>query len=457
MTDSRLIAENEALLTDLYELTMIQAYWRQGMVDEAVFSLFVRRLPPQRNFLLACGLDDSLRYLESLRFTPTALEYLAGRREFQAEFIDWLSTFRFTGEVRAVPEGTAVFTNEPILEVAAPLPEAQLAESFLLNQVQLQTMLASKAARSVLASSGRPVIDFGLRRMHGTDAAMKAARSFHIAGVSATSNVLAGLAYGVPIAGTMAHSYIQVHETELDAFRDFCELYPGTTLLVDTYDTLEGVRNVVRLARELGDAFHVNAVRLDSGDLFELSRAAREILDEAGLERIKIFASGGLDEYVIDDLLERGAPIDAFGVGTSMGVSSDAPSLDIVYKLTEYAGAGRVKLSSGKQVLPGRKQIFRRMDGETFAGDVIGLAEEALDGQPLLEPVMRGGRRLRSEPPSLDALRAHAASQIAALPAPLRRLETADPPYPVKISDALAAAHERVRDSIIRAAPTTAV
>ena len=447
MTPGSPTPEDIALLTDLYELTMVQAYWRERLFDEAVFSLFVRRLPDSRNFLVACGLDDALQFLESLRFTPAALEYLAGRPEFQPPFIDWLADFRFRGAVRAVQEGTVVFANESILEVSGSLPEAQLAESLLLNQIHLQTTLASKAARVVLAAGGRPVVDFGLRRMHGTDAAIKAARAFYVAGVAATSNVLAGLRYDVPLAGTMAHSYIQVHESELDAFREFSSLYPDTVLLVDTYDTVQGVHRVVRLAKDLGSDFRVRAIRLDSGDMLALALAAREILDDAGLTDVQIFASGGLDEYEIARLLDDGAPIDAFGVGTSMGVSSDAPALDIVYKLTEYAGRGRLKLSTGKHVLPGRKQIFRRMDGDTFAGDLIATDTEECPGEPLLEPVMELGHRLTTSPP-LHELRAHAARQIAALPPHLRQLSPAEHPYPVEISETLRSAQRDVGDAV---------
>lgn len=442
--------ENVALLTDLYELKMVQAYWREDLLDDAVFSLFVRRLPPGRNFLLACGLDDALRYLEGLRFTPETLDYVAGLPEFRADFVEWLADFRFTGEVRAVREGTPVFANEPILEIAAPLPEAQLIESFLLNQVHLQTTLASKAARVVLAARGRPAVDFGLRRTHGADAALKAARAFHIAGVTATSNVLAGHVYGIPVAGTMAHSYIQVHESELEAFRAFSALYPQTVLLVDTYDTIEGVRHVARLARELGGEFHVAAVRLDSGDLGALAVAARGVLDEAGLEDVEIFASGGLDEHEIERLLSQGAPIDGFGVGTSMGISQDAPSLDMVYKLTEYAGRGRLKLSPGKSILPGRKQIFREEADGTFVRDVIARADEDGPGRALVQPVMRHGRRLRAADFTLDEAREHAARQIAALPAHIRELAPADPPYPVEISDDLHALQQRVTDAVQR-------
>jgi nicotinate phosphoribosyltransferase len=350
---------NAALLTDLYQLTMLQSYWREGRTGTAVFSLFVRRLPERRNYLLACGLDQALHYLEWLRFGPDECDRLRSTGRFDAAFIDWLGELRFTGTVRAMPEGTPAFAEEPILEVEAPLPEAQLVETFIMNQVQLQTMLASRAVRVVHAAAGRTVIDFGLRRMHGTDAGMKGARAFHIAGVDATSNVLAGLAYGIPVSGTMAHSYVQSHDDELQAFRDFARTWPDTVLLVDTWDTLDGVRNVVRLAGELGADFHVRGIRLDSGDLAELARQSRRILDDAGLDRVAIFASSSLDEDAIASFVAAGAPIDGFGVGTRMGVSADAPSLDIVYKLAEYGGRGRLKLSTGKRLLPGPKQVFR--------------------------------------------------------------------------------------------------
>jgi nicotinate phosphoribosyltransferase len=426
---------NAPLLTDLYQLTMAQAYWRESLLEPAVFSLSVRRLPPRRNFLLACGLDDALQYLETLRFDDDALGYLDGLGGFRPDFLDWLGSLRFTGEVRAVPEGTPVFADEPILEVRASLPEAQIVETFLMNQLHLQTVLASKAARVVAAADGRRVVDFGLRRMHGSDAGLKSARAFHIAGVSATSNVLAGQVYGIPVAGTMAHSYVQAHDSEDAAFRAFADLYPETVLLVDTYDTLAGVRRVVALAEELGDAFRVRAIRLDSGDLAELATAARGILDAAGLERVEIFATGGLDEDRIAGMVAAGAPIDGFGVGTRMGVSADAPSLDMVYKLAEYAGAGRLKLSAGKAILPGPKQVFRVEEDGVAVRDVIARAEESGPGRPLLRPVMRGGRPVEA---SLDDARRHAAVELEKLPARIRSLEPADPPYPVTVSAALA-------------------
>lgn len=426
-----------ALFTDLYELTMLQAYHAEGLRETAVFSLFVRRLPPGRNFLLACGLEQVLDYLERLRFEAEDLAWLRSTGRFSDGFLEWLRDFRFTGAVHALPEGTPLFGGEPILEVTAPLPEAQVIETFVMNQVQLQTLLASKAARVVAAAAGRPVIDFGARRMHGLDAAVMAARAFHVAGVAATSNVLAGRRFGLPLAGTMAHSYVQAHDSETEAFRAFAGLYPDSVLLVDSYDTLEGVRRVIALAQELGEAFRIRAVRLDSGDLGALARDARALLDAAGLQRVEIFASGGLDETRIAALLAAGAPIDGFGVGTAMGVSEDAPGLDIAYKLCDYAGRGRLKLSPGKPILPGRKQVFRReRDGEAD-GDTIARAEERLPGQPLLRPVMRAGRRLPAGRESLEQMRARARAEIAALPARLRALDPAEPPYPVAVSPAL--------------------
>ena len=447
--------ESAALLTDLYELTMLQAYWREGMDREAVFSLYYRRLPETRDYMLACGLDDALRYLETASFSEDALAFLAGRPEFGDGFVDWLADVRFTGDVRALPEGTPVFPYEPLLEVTGPMPEAQLAESFLMNQVHFQTVLASKAARVVEAAGDRAVVDFGLRRMHGTDAGMKGARAQHVAGVDATSNVLAGRVYGVPITGTMAHSYVQAHDDEREAFRAFADLYPETVLLVDTYDTLEGVRKVVELAREMGDDFRVRAVRLDSGDLAELAVGARRILDGAGLEEVEIFASGGLDEHEIARMVGEGAPVDGFGVGTRMGVARDAPALDMAYKLTAYAGRGRLKLSTGKKILPGPKQVWRREEDGIAAGDVIGRAgEEGIGGRPLLVPVMEGGERLEAGRAALDEARERARREIGRLPERIRSIEPAGTPYPVEVSDRLAAYEEEVAERVAdRAAP----
>jgi nicotinate phosphoribosyltransferase len=434
---------NLALFCDLYEFTMAEAYLAHGMDQEATFSLFVRKLPKTRNFLLACGVSETLALVAGLRFGDEDLAYLRSLAIFSESFLDWVTRYRFTGTIHAVREGTPLFANEPILEVSAPIAEAQILETLLINQVHLQTVLASKGARVVAAARGRRVVDFGSRRAQGAEAALAGARAFHIAGVDATSNVLAGARYGIPVAGTMAHSFVEACGSEREAFRRFAEIFPETTLLVDTYDTLEGVRRVVALARELGPAFRVKGVRLDSGDLASLAGGARAILDEAGLRQVQIFASGGLDETKVAALIDGGAPIDAFGVGTDMSVSADAPSLDIAYKLTAYAGEGRLKLSAGKRTLPGRKQVFRGPQG-----DVIGRAEEDLPGEPLLQPVMKGGRLLDAPRP-LAAIRSAAAAQMARLDPSLRGLAPAAAPYPVSISPALAAHEQDVVHAIM--------
>jgi nicotinate phosphoribosyltransferase len=424
---------------------MLEAYFEERMSEAAVFSLFVRRLPDCRNYLLACGLEDVLAFLEALKFDEAALAYLESLGRFSDRFLRHLEQLRFTGDVYAVPEGTPIFPPEPIVEVSAPIAEAQLVEAFVMNQIHLQTVLASKAARVVEAAQGRQVVDFGLRRMHGIDAGLKAARAFHIAGVDATSNVAAGQAYGLRVAGTLAHSYIQAHDDEYEALRAFAQVYPDTVLLVDTYDTLAGVRKVVQLARDLGSAFRVSAVRLDSGDLCGLAIGARRILDEAGLQQVGIFASGGLNETEIAKLVAAGAPINGFGVGTDMGVSRDAPALDIAYKLVEYAGRGRLKLSTGKAVLPGRKQIVRVEQNGIADHDVLARHDESLPGRPLMQHVMKGGKRLPQGQVRLDEARSCARREIDRLPAHIRGLEPARPPYRVDISQALSASRDQLQ------------
>ncbi|MBI4478355.1 MAG: nicotinate phosphoribosyltransferase, partial [Acidobacteria bacterium] len=423
----------------------LQAYLEEGMTDEAVFSLFVRRLPKSRNYLLACGLDDALAYLEHLRFDQPALAYLESLGKFSSRFLQRLDQLRFTGHVYAVPEGTPIFANEPILEIAAPMPEAQLVETIVMNQIHLQTVLASKAVRVVEAAQGRTVVDFGFRRMHGTDAAMKAARAFHIAGVHATSNVAAGQAYGLQVSGTVAHSYIQAHDDEYEAFRAFARLYPETVLLVDTYDTIAGVQKVIDLAKELGPDFRVSAIRLDSGDLGDLSLRARRMLDAAGLPAVHIFASSTLDEYQIAELLAAGAPITGFGVGSEMGVSPDAPNLDIVYKLVEYAGRGRLKLSTGKTLLPGRKQVFRVEENGVAQYDILAQHGEGGLGRPLLRQVMKDGVRLPAGRTDLNDARALREAEVNRLPAALRSIQPARPPYRVEVSAALRRAADVLR------------
>lgn len=423
-----------ALATDLYQLTMAQAYWREEMHEPAVFDLFVRELPPNRAFLIAAGLEHALDALEAFEFTDADLEYLDTLGQFEAVFLDYLGALRFRGEVNAVCEGTPIFPDEPLLEVIAPLAQAQLVETMLINQLHLPTLVASKTARLVAAAEGRPIVDFGLRRAHGIEAGVKAARASYIAGASASSDVLAGRLFGLPVSGTMAHSYVLAHDEELESFRRFAELYPETVLLVDTYDTLRGIEKVIQLSRELGAAFRVRAVRIDSGDLECLAREARALLDDAGLHHVSIFASGDLEEGRIAALIGTGAPIDGFGVGTHLVTSADAPHLNCAYKLVEYAGRPRMKLSSGKATLPGPKQIFRRERDGRAIGDLIAHRDEQHDGAPLLQPVMRDGRRLAEASPDLETIRDRCSQQIAALPVGVTEGRER---YPVGHSEAL--------------------
>ena len=433
-----------ALTTDLYQLTMLQAYLEHGMQAPATFELFTRRLPPNRNFLVAAGLDAALDYLEHLRFEDADIEYLESLGRFSSEFLDYLRGFRFSGSVDALPEGTPFFANEPLLAVHAPLPEAQLVETRLLNLVQLPTAVASKAARVVAAADGRTVIDFGLRHAHGADASLAASRAAYIAGVGATSNVAAGQAFGIPVAGTMAHSFVQAHDREREAFRHFMATFPTAALLVDTYDVEAGIATVIGVVREAGGAAPA-AVRLDSGNLAAHARRTRRQLDEAGMTQVQIIASGNLDEQEIARLIADGAPIDSFGVGAALAVSEDAPCLDVVYKLVAYDGRGRMKLAAQKTTLPDPKQVFRQFNGVAATHDVLGLADEQSEGQPLLEPVMRNGKRLPASRRSLDEIRTHAERSLAMLPPRDRSLEPTTPPYRVEVSVALAEAAERTR------------
>ena len=426
------------LFADLYELTMLSTYGVRGMNETATFSLFVRDLPKSRNFLLACGLDVLLDELQEFRFRADDIAYLQSLNMFPESLFDDLADFRFAGDVFAVAEGTPIFANEPILEVTAPIGQAQVVETLIVNQISLQTVLASKAARVVAAAAGRPVVDFGARRAQGLDAAIKGARAFAIAGVAGTSLLAAGARYHIPVVGTMAHSFVQAFDDELEAFAAFAEVYPSTVLLVDTYDTLQGVRRTIELACRIGHDCRLTGVRLDSGDLDALSRAARGMLDEAGLQRLKIVVSGGLNEARVDALVKAGAPIDIFGVGTDMSVAADAPALDIAYKLIEYAGSGRMKLSGRKGTTPGCKQIFRRMADGVAVRDVVARRDETHEGTPLLEPVMLGGERV-TERADLSALRDRAAAMIASLRPALRALDKADKGYRVAASDRLQA------------------
>jgi nicotinate phosphoribosyltransferase len=434
-----------ALLTDFYQLTMLLAYRSSGMNDCAVFEFFVRKLPRGRNFLVAAGLEQVLEFLENLRFAEDELEWLRSARDFPVGFVNQLRDLRFTGDVHAMPEGTVFFPHEPILRVTAPLPEAQLVETRIINLLQLQTIVASKAARCVLAAPDRLLVDFGLRRAHGAEAGLLAARAAYLAGFGGTATVLAGRRYAIPLYGTMAHSFIQAHADESVAFEHFARAHPdNTVLLIDTYDTEAGAAKVVELARKLAkEGIGVRAVRLDSGDLGEHARKVRRILDDAGLSAIRIFASGGLDERILHDLLAAGAPIDGFGVGTSLVTSEDAPALDCAYKLQEYAGRPRRKRSEGKATWPGRKQVYRSHDAAgRMTGDVITLESEARPGVPLLVQAMSGGRRLLPSS-RLEEIRQRVHAELSRLPEPLRALDR-PAPYPVEISPALRALAEEV-------------
>jgi len=426
------------LLTDLYQLTMVQAYLEQGMEDEAVFELFVRKLPIHRNFLLATGLEQAVEFLSGLHVTTEELAWLESTGRFNSTLLRYLEGLRFTGEVHAMPEGTIFFPHEPILRIVAPLPQAQLVETRIMNLLNFQTMIASKAARSVLVAGGKPLIDFGLRRAHGAEAGLLAARASYLAGFAGTSTALAGMEYDIPIYGTMAHSFVQAHKDETIAFEHFAQAQPkNAVLLIDTYDTEAAAHKVVALAPSLRQqGITVKGVRLDSGDLADHARNVRRILDEGGLLQAQILASGNLDEYQLQRLIASGAPIDSFAVGTAMTTSADAPSLDCAYKLQEYAGRPCRKRSEGKATWPGRKQVYRqyRRDGRCDY-DLVTTVQAPGTGDPLLHPVMTGGRRL-APPQELTKLRQRAATQLALLPDSLRRL-ACDHPYDVRISQPL--------------------
>jgi len=441
------------LLTDLYELNMVHAYLEAGMTETATFEFFIRKLPAERNFFLACGLEQVLTFLENARFGEAECAWLESSGRFSKATIDRLKGFRFRGEVEAMPEGTVFFANEPILRVKAPLPEAQFIETRLINILHFQCLIASKAARMVLAEPDKVLLDFGLRRAHGAEAGVMAARAAYAAGFHASATIPAEPHFGVPIAGTMAHSFIQAHDDESAAFEHFARARPDqVVLLIDTYDTEEAARKVTRLAPRLAaDGIEVKGVRLDSGDLADHARKVRAILDEAGLQAVKIYASGGLDEWELARFRRMGAPIDGYGIGTSLTTSNDHASLDCAYKLQTYAGRPRRKLSEGKATWPGEKQVFRRFDADgAMAGDTIAHIDETFGGTPLLEPMMRDGRRLAAAP-SLDAIRARARSELAHLPPGLRGLKT-DHSYPVEVSPGLEAMAEKAARLALHAA-----
>ncbi len=432
------------MVTDLYELTMAASYIQAGMEQTATFDLFVRDLPTQRSFLVAAGVDDAVDALGSLQVTQPSLDYLAGLEVFNARFLEYLADLSFTGQVRAVREGEIVFPNEPILEVTAPLPEAQLVETLLINIVQHQTMVASKAARVAIACRDREFVDFAARRAHGVDAALKGARAAYVGGAVATSLTLAGQLYGIPVTGTMAHSYVTTFESEREAFRAFARRFPANVvLLIDTYDTDRGARVAVQVADELAvEGIAIRGVRIDSGDLERLAQSVRSILDTGGHPEIEIFASGDLDEYRIAEMLANDAPVNAFGVGTRLGTSADAPYLGVVYKLVEEGGVPKMKHSAAKANLPGRKQVHR-FDEQ----DLIALVDEEVPGgRPLLELAMENGRRVRAAE-SLSAAQERRRQAVERLPPRLRVLRGGEAPYQVNISDGIRALIDQLTDA----------
>jgi nicotinate phosphoribosyltransferase len=428
------------LLTDLYQLTMLQGYFEQGLTQTAVFELFARNLPENRGFFVAAGLEQLVEFLEQAHFTPEDLDWLKAGGRFNDAFVDWLADWRFAGDVDAMPEGTVCFPHEPMVRVTAPMPQAQLVESRLINILHMQTLVASKAARCVLAAPDKLLVDFGMRRAHGAEAGLFAARASYIAGFAGSATVLAERLWGIPCFGTMAHSFVEANSSEADAFEHFAHAQPANAvLLIDTYDTEAAAEKVAALAPRLAEeGILVKAVRLDSGDLNAHAHRVRAILDGAGLSSIGIFCSGGLDEHDLEHLCAQGAPIDGFGVGTKLDTSADAPYLDCAYKLQEYAGLARRKRSEGKVSWPGRKQVYRASDsGGKFAGDLLTLESDPGYGESLIVPVMRQGRRVAIAE-DLATIRERLASQLGRLPQEVKLLR--DPvPYPVRVSEALQA------------------
>ena len=435
-----------ALLTDLYQLTMAQTYFQSQRLDPATFSLFIRSYPPNRGYFVAAGLQDVLEFLEQFAVDSTGIDYLHSRRLFADDFLDLLKGLKFTGDVWAIPEGRLAFKDEPFLEVTAPIIEAQIVETFIINQVNLQSLIATKAARCVHAAGGRAVVDFALRRAHGIDAGMKVARASYLTGFTGTSNVRAGQEYGIPIVGTMAHSFVSSFEQEMDAFRAFIASFPNNSiLLIDTYDTLAGARKAVEIAKEMAaNGQRLQGVRIDSGDLKKLAIEVRRIFDEAGLKSVKIIGSGGLDEFDLADFTVADVPYDSYGVGTKMGVSADAPWFDIAYKLVEYDERPVLKLSTGKVSWPGKKQVFRMRDERgQLQKDVIALREENIPGaDPLLQKVMASGE-VAVRCPTLEEIRDNFMGEFKRLSDPIKAIRN-PASYPVEISPQLTKLREEV-------------
>ena len=437
------------LLTDLYQLTMLQGYIDHEMHEEAVFEFFIRNMPESRNFFVSAGLETVLEFLEECRFSDEEIAYLEGTGRFTRNLLDYLKQFRFTGDVHALPEGTIFFPNEPVIRITAPLPEAQLIESRIINIIHYQSLIATKAARCYLAAEGKAsLIDFGLRRTHGAEAGLFAARASFIAGFTGTSTVIAESLYGIPIFGTMAHSFIEAQKDEKEAFINFALSNPeNVTLLIDTYDTLKGAGKVIETADYLREkGIRINAVRLDSGDLAELSRKVRTILDDGGLRDVQIFVSGNLDEFMIRDLFKKGAPIDGFGVGTRLDTSADMPYFDCAYKLTEYGGEPKLKKSEGKATWPGPKQVFRTYEGTVISKDMITTDKDKKGGTPLLRQFMKRGERLEG-PRLLEEIKEHTLNEYETLPLELKSLKKSAP-YPVEMSGELVRLKQKVEEKL---------
>lgn len=429
-----------ALTTDLYELTMAAAYFENGEDAKATFELFVRTFPINRSYLVAAGLEQAVDYLKHLRFRNEHIRYLKNDPHFQNvsnNFFRYLKNLKFSGDIWALSEGTVFFTNEPILRVSAPIIEAQIIETYLLTVINFQTLIATKASRVVQAARGRGVVEFGARRAHGPEAGLLAARASYIGGCIGTSNVLAGYRFGIPTYGTMAHSFVMNYDSELEAFERFCKVFRShPAVLLDTYDTLEGAKRAASL--KIAPSF----VRLDSGDRYDLSVKVRKILDDAGLKKTKIFVSGDLNEFALDDLTSRGAPIDAFGVGTELVTSRDDPALPGIYKIVETRRKGKVvyhvKTSEGKRTIPGAKQVYRRYsEAGEIQEDIISLEDEKrpLGTKPLLRKIMSGGR-LVYRLPSIEKIRSIAITEVGRLPAKYKVLKGFEQP-PVKLSQKL--------------------
>ncbi len=438
-----MVATRFSFFLGLYELTMAESYFHYRRGIFATFDLFVRELPVNRSYLVAAGLEDILHYIKNLKFSRQDISYLKKQKLFSEGFLGYLKNFKFTGDVWAMPEGQIFFAQEPVIRVTGSVIEAQILESFLLNSVNLQAMIASKASRVICAAKGRKVYDFSLRRTHGPSAAVKVSRSSYIAGFSGTSNVLAGKLYKIPVVGTMAHSYVMCFKHELDSFLAYAETFPGRTiLLVDTYNNKKGIANAVTIGLYLKEkGYFLKGIRLDSGDIVGLSKLARRMLDKAGLSFVKIFASGNLDEFRIKELLDKGAKVDNFGVGTNMGASIDAPSLDVIYKISEVSDDGgnflpAMKLSKGKVTHPGRKQVFRVKDKKgRFVKDILGLEKESVGAKALLVKVVDKGR-LIYKPATLEKTRLFVKNNLAKFPAALKEVYPKYR-YPVIISPKL--------------------